>query len=231
MTESSTPRPPNPPSALRRAFVYETSRWTTGFIAKLLFGYRVDGKENWPVGQGGLVCSNHQSLIDPIILGLSYPGRLNYLARESLFRVPAFRWVIESLQAIPIKRDGLGIGGLKEALRRLKRDEKVLIFPEGTRTPDGEIQPFQPGFLAIARRGKVPVIPIGFDGGFAAWPRNRRFPRLSTIRVCIGAPFSAEEISESTDDELMAALACRISDCHERARLWRIDGELPDIVD
>lgn len=208
------------PSEFRKNVVYESVRWITGFVFRLFTSYRAEGRENWPEG-GGLVCSNHQSYIDPILVGLAYKGRLNYLARESLFRSSVFRWLIESLDAIPINRDGLGIGGLKEALRRLKRQEKVLIFPEGTRTHDGEIQAFQPGFLAIARRGKAPLIPVAIDGAYDAWPRNRAIPRLSRIRVCIGQPFSAEEISERTDDALLAELAERIAQCHAQARAAR----------
>lgn len=211
------------PSEFRKSVVYESTRWITGFVLRLFMGYRVEGRENWPE-DGALVCSNHQSYIDPIVVGLAYRGRLCYLARESLFRSWAFRWLIESLEAIPIKRDGMGIGGLKEALRRLKRQQKVLIFPEGTRTFDGEIQPFQPGFLAIARRGKVPLVPIAMDGAYHVWPRNRSFPRLSRIRVCIGKPFSAEEIANRTDEALMAELFERIAQCHAKAREWRKQG-------
>lgn len=204
------------PSKFRKFFVYETARLITGIIGKLFYRYRALGHENWPEG-GGLVCSNHQSYIDPILAGLAYQGRLNYLARENLFRMWIFRWLIESLQAIPINRDGLGIGGLKAALRLLKRDEKVLIFPEGTRTIDGSIQPFQPGFLAIARRGKVPLIPMAIVGAFECWPRHRSFPRLSRIRVCVGEPLSVEQVSAQTDEELLAEIARRVGECHREA--------------
>lgn len=225
----SIPNLMSKPSNLRKFLVYESSRWLTGFFCKIFFRYRAMGRENWPKG-GGLVCSNHQSVMDPILAGLSYRGRLGYLARENLFDHWAFRWLIESLEAVPIKRDGLGIGGLKSALRRLKDDKKMLIFPEGTRTPDGEIQPFQPGFIAIARRGKAPVIPMAIAGAYEAWPKNRTFPRLSSIRVCIGEPLSAEEVADRTDDELMAELAERVAKCYETARASCAGKQLKNVV-
>ena len=78
---------------------------------------------------------------------------------------------IQSLDAIPIDRDGLGLGGIKESLRRLKRGEMLLIFPEGRRTDDGEVADFRPGFTALAVRSKVAILPVAIEGAFAAWPR------------------------------------------------------------
>src|SRR6185369_4246968 len=93
-----------------------------------------------------------------------------------------------SLDAIPIDRDGLGLAGLKETLKRLKRGEMVLIFPEGTRTPDGQVAPLKPGFCAIARRANVPLVPVAIDGAFDAWPRFSPVPRPATIHVEFGPP-------------------------------------------
>ena len=102
---------------------------------------------------------------------------MNYLARETLFRFAPLGWLIHSLDAIPIDRDGLGLNGIKESLRRLKRGEMVLIFPEGTRTRDGEMAPFRPGFTVLAARSKAWILPVAIEGAFDAWPRSRKLPR------------------------------------------------------
>jgi 1-acyl-sn-glycerol-3-phosphate acyltransferase len=187
----------------------------------LLFGLRVDGREHIPTDGGVLVCSNHQSYFDPVIVGLCSDRRLNYLARDTLFRSTLFRWLIEFLDAIPIDRDGMGIGGLKETLRRLKREEMVLIFPEGTRTKTGEVSPLKPGFCTLARRGKIRLLPVGIDGAFQAWPKGNLLPRLSRICVHISEPLTPEEMATMTDDELVASLEHRIRESHHNARLQR----------
>ena len=124
-------------------------------LAVVVFRIRCFGREHVPPSGGGLVMSNHQSNMDPVLVGLATNRRLNYLARETLFAFAPFRWLIKSLDAIAIDREGLGLAGLKETLRRLKRGELVLIFPEGTRTRDGEIAPLKSGFCAVARRIRV----------------------------------------------------------------------------
>ena len=145
--------------------------------AVAVFKIRCFGRELVPQSGGGLVLSNHQSNLDPVLIGLACERRLNYVARTTLFRSAAFRWMVAALDAIPIDREGGGLGGLKETLKRLKRGEMVLLFPEGTRTPDGEVHAIKPGFCAIARRAAVPLVPVALDGAFDAWPRQRRFPR------------------------------------------------------
>lgn len=184
----------------------------------LLFQIRVGGRQNFPVTGGGLVCSNHQSVLDPVLVGLCCDRRMNYLARQSLFRYPLLRILIDFLDAIPIDREGSGLGGLKETLRRLKRGELVLIFPEGTRSADGQITELKPGFCALVRRGQVPVIPVGIAGAYEAWPRGSRWPRPQRIRVTVGVPIPADQAAGWTDQQLVTELARRIRDCHARSQ-------------
>ncbi|MDP7378104.1 MAG: lysophospholipid acyltransferase family protein, partial [Pirellulaceae bacterium] len=153
---------------------------------------RIRGASKMPRHGGMLVCSNHQSHFDPVLVGISFRRRMNYLARKSLFDVPVLNWLIHYLDAIPIERDGMGIGGIKETLRRLKRGESVLIFPEGTRTADGRLQPLKPGFYAIAKRSKCPILPVAVAGAYQMWPRDRSFPGIGRVAVSVGDPISAE---------------------------------------
>jgi 1-acyl-sn-glycerol-3-phosphate acyltransferase len=186
-----------------------------------LFRIRVMGREHVPATGGGLVCANHQSYFDPVIVGLAVDRRLNYLARDTLFHNPLFKWIIDFLDAIPIDREGGGLAGLKETLRRLKQDEFVLIFPEGTRTRDGNVQALKSGFCAVARRGQQPLIPVGFDGAFQAWPRSSPLPQLSSIAVVIGEPITPDMMATLDDAGLVAELQRRIVDCFSQARRLR----------
>ena len=187
-----------------------------------LFHLRCTGRENEPAAGGAMVLANHQSMFDPPLIGAMLERRMNYMARETLFAFAPLRWMIQSVDAIPIDRDGLGLSGLKETLKRLKRGEMVLIFPEGTRSYDGEVGPLKPGFSALARRAKVPLLPIGIDGAYQAWPRDHAFPGLSTIHVHIGKPIPAEEAAAADERELVAEVERRIRVCHAIAREGRL---------
>jgi 1-acyl-sn-glycerol-3-phosphate acyltransferase len=186
------------------------------------FNIRCGGREKVPASGGGLMLSNHQSNLDPVLVGLASKRRLNYVARKTLFKFPPFRWLINSLDAISIDREGTGLDGLKETLRRLKRGEIVLLFPEGTRTPDGEVQAMKPGFCAVARRSAVPILPVALDGAWHAWPRQQKLPRRAVIHVQFGDPIGPEEINQLTDEQLVNEVERRIRACHERAREGRL---------
>ena len=168
-----------------------------------------------------MVLSNHQSHLDPILLGISLRRRTNFLARETLFRFWPLRLLIQSLDTIPIDREGSGLAGLKEMLRRLKAGEIVLVFPEGTRTPDGRLGPIKPGFCAVARRAGVPLLPVAIEGAFAAWPRWRWFPRPAVIHVSLGEPLDPATIRSMDDDQLIREVERRILLCQHEAHSSR----------
>ena len=214
-------RPTGIQRSLFKTWGYRAIRAFSRLTGVLLFRLRVEGTEHYPAAGAALVCSNHQSFFDPVLVGLTCNRRMNYLARESLFRVPGLKQMIQFLDAIPIDRDGSGIAGLKETLKRLKAAEMVLIFPEGTRTSDGEMLPLKPGFCSVARRSKAPLVPVGVDGAYHAWPRTARFPRLASMAVVVGPPIGPDEMAVMTDEQLVAELEARIGACHRRARFLR----------
>ncbi|PQO41361.1 1-acyl-sn-glycerol-3-phosphate acyltransferase [Blastopirellula marina] len=207
--------------SLAKKLWYDAIRVVARLTGVCLFRIRVFGRENWPTEGGGLVCPNHQSFLDPLLVGLTCERRLNFLARGSLFKFLPFRLLISSLDAIPVEREKSGLAGLKETLKRLKRGELVLIFPEGTRTSDGELQPLKGGFIPMARRGGVPIIPVAVDGAFDAWPRTAKFPRRSVIHIRIAPPISAQMIQDLSDEELLEELERRLEAAFSAIRVTR----------
>jgi 1-acyl-sn-glycerol-3-phosphate acyltransferase len=187
-------------------------------LAIAVYRVRYSGRRNIPTIGGVLVVSNHQSHLDPPLVGIGCPRQMNYLARDTLFRFAPFRWLISSVDAIPIDREGIGLGGIKESLRRLKRGEMVLIFPEGTRSHDGQIAPFRPGFTALAARSGAAILPVAIEGAFQAWPRWRNWPGSGRIRVRFGAPITPAEIAGRDERELLAEVERRVRQCHEELR-------------
>lgn len=207
--------------SLTKRLGYRACQVLARLFSTPLFRVRVLGRENVPAMTGGLVCANHQSYFDPILLGLAVDRRLNFLARDSLFRNPPLKWLMKFFDAIPIDRDRSGFAGLKETLRRLKQDELVLIFPEGTRSRDGNLQALKAGFCAVARRSQRSLIPVGLDGTFQAWPRFSPMPQLSVLALVIGEPISPALTATLTDEELVAELRRRIAACFHQARQLR----------
>jgi 1-acyl-sn-glycerol-3-phosphate acyltransferase len=190
-------------------------------LTVVVFRLRVRGRQNIPNSGGVVVLSNHQSHLDPVLVGLCFDRRLSYLARDTLFGFAPFRWLINSLDAIPINREGIGVGGLKECLKRLKAGEMLLIFPEGTRTRDGEVGEIKPGFLALSRRSKAALLPVGMEGAFDAWPRKNPLPLPAVVHIEIGEPLLPAQFADWSDEKLLAEIERRIKQCHDQAREYR----------
>jgi 1-acyl-sn-glycerol-3-phosphate acyltransferase len=179
-------------------------------FAKLWFRLRCEGRSHVPPAGRVMVVSNHQSHLDPVLIGVGCPRQLGALARKSLFFWP-LGWLIRSLGAAPVDRNGGGISGIKAVLKMLANQDAVLIFPEGTRTRDGQLQPFQAGFAAIARRGGATIVPVAVSGAFEALPRGRIWPRPRPIALSFGAPIAANEIALQSDEQLVELVRARIA--------------------
>ncbi|MFV1964683.1 MAG: lysophospholipid acyltransferase family protein [Pirellulaceae bacterium] len=207
--------------ASQRAPLHRCLRYFARLAGILFFGLRCHGRHRLPKEGAVLVCANHQSYLDPIFVGLTLDRPINYVARQSLFEVRPIAWLINLLSSIPIHRDGMGLAGLKECLRRLKQGEMVLIFPEGTRSLDGNVTPLKPGFCMLARRGKVSLLPVGLDGAYDAWPRSAKLPRRARIHIVVGEAIPPDVVKELDDRTLVAELEQRIRECHAWARSGR----------
>lgn len=197
---------------------YRFSQLLARTMAMTLFPLRTAGTEHIPREGPALICSNHQSMLDPIILGATISRPLSYMARETLFRNPYFGHFIRLYDAIPIQRDRRGISGFKETVKHLRRGKMVVIFPEGTRTEDGSLGNLKPGICALLRRSRVPLIPVAVAGAFEAWPRGQRMPHPQRLAVQIATPLLLEDTADLTDEQLLDLLHDRMAWCLEQAR-------------
>ncbi|GBD37537.1 1-acyl-sn-glycerol-3-phosphate acyltransferase [bacterium HR36] len=175
--------------------------WPVSTGMTVLFSVRTWGYRNVPRQGGLLVVANHQSFLDPVLIGMAVRRRLLYLARKTLFANAFFSWLIQSFGAIPIDQEKPTTEGIRTALELLRQQEAVVIFPEGERTPHGQMQALRPGVTLLVRRGQVPVLPIGIAGAFDVWPRHQPLPRLcplwSTWSCCRGSGRTATEAKPS----------------------------------
>jgi 1-acyl-sn-glycerol-3-phosphate acyltransferase len=178
------------------------------------FRGRVFGRAHVPLSGGVLLVCNHQSFLDPVLATLALPRECHYMARDSLFAIPRLRRLIETLNAFPVRRGTADVTAIKETLRRLKAGALITMFPEGTRTTDGSVQPMQSGAVLIARKAGVPIVPTAIMGAFEAWPRTARLPRPHPIVVAYDAPIPPDQLGEP--DAAMDEIRRRIVRLMER---------------
>jgi 1-acyl-sn-glycerol-3-phosphate acyltransferase len=156
-----------------------------------MFELKVFGLENIPSRGGALIVSNHQSYLDPVLLGARLSRPLSYIAKEELFSItPAFTWLLRSLGGFPVHQGRGDLHALKESIQRLREGHLLNIYPEGQRTPNGEIGKIERGISLIERRTGVPIIPAVIVGAFEAWPIHRSIPRAFPVRVQFGTPMN-----------------------------------------
>jgi 1-acyl-sn-glycerol-3-phosphate acyltransferase len=183
--------------------------WTTRY-----FDLKTYGARNIPPTGGVLIVSNHQSYLDPIILAVQLRRPMSFLARATLFKNPFFRWLITNLNAIPVRRGEGDVGAVKETIRRLEEGHMLALFPEGTRSLDGEMKPLEAGVALVIRRADAAVVPAVVDGSFDAWPRGKKLPQSHPVRVLYGTPINVKGLKgnqiipllESTLKKMLADL-------------------------
>lgn len=203
-------------SRLARAW-YLFVQVTVATLLSAMGGIRATGRGNLPRSGGALLVSNHLSHLDVFVLGIPLNRPLNYVARSTLF-FPPLGILIRSVGGFPIQREGMGAQGLKETLRRTRSGGIVVLFPEGTRSRDGEIAELKSGIAVLAARTRVPVVPAALAGTFEAWPRTRAFPRPYPVRIHYGRPIAPEEMTGLDSDAITALIRDRIKECQEVAR-------------
>jgi 1-acyl-sn-glycerol-3-phosphate acyltransferase len=186
-----------------------------------VLGIRVRFAEPLPPRGGLLVLSSHQSHLDPLLLGLACDRRLSSLARSSLFHFAPFGAVIAALDAVPIDRNASMVAAMRAVIARLKAGKAVTVFPEGSRTADGRLGEFKPGFALMAKRAGVPIAPVAIVGAYECWPRSRRLPRPGRIRLEFGKVITADEVAALDEPQLFELCVERIRDLDTLARVTR----------
>ena len=184
---------------------YEIARGIVSAAFHIYFRIKVIGKENIPKEKGAfIIASNHVSNNDPPMVGVVFKKKYTFMAKEELFNVnPIFTWMIKKLGAFPVKRGSKDTAALDEAIESLKNGRTFVIFPEGTRSKNGELGKPKSGVSLIAARAKVPVVPVFVKYG------RKRFRRR--VLVSVGEAIPAEEFDiDITDKKQIRAISERI---------------------
>ncbi len=197
-------------------FVYNVFYTLAKWIAQLFFGYRVIHPERLPEEGGLILAVNHQSYFDPPLAGICSRRGVYYLARKSLLEWPFFGPLFPAMNVIPVDRDGNDMSALKIIIRKIRGGDGVVLFPEGTRSPDGRLQKAQPGIGLVIAKTLAPVVPMRIFGSHEAFGKGSKLPRLVPITVVIGEPihFTAADTTPATretyqhlSERVMAAIA------------------------
>ncbi|HET6251603.1 MAG TPA: lysophospholipid acyltransferase family protein [Tepidisphaeraceae bacterium] len=191
----------------------------------VVFDLKTYGAYNVPKTGGVLLVSNHQSFLDPIILSSGLDRTLSYLAKAELFHNRFFGWLIGSLNAFPVEQGAGDVGAVREAIARLQEGHLLNVYPEGARTPDGEIQPMEKGVGLVIRRAKVPVVPVAIAGSFEAWPKHKKYPRPYPLRIMVGPPMY--DLWKLDRDEILAKVDATLRRMYDDLRAGRIPPNPP----
>lgn len=195
--------------------IYRLAHILMRLVGLTFFRHRVIHPELLPESGGALLVANHASYLDPSIVGASFRNPIHYLARKSLFK-GFLGWLLPRIQVFPVDLGRGDLGSMKRILRLLKEGNRVLIFPEGTRSPDGALQPAEAGIGFLIAKGEVPVVPLRLFGAHECWPRSAKWPRPGRITVVAGPAVDFSDIPEdlagreryqACADEVMRSLA------------------------
>jgi 1-acyl-sn-glycerol-3-phosphate acyltransferase len=203
MTAPPQKAPPSPrPHRVRgegtglfQAGLWKSVRLLSRVVSMLMFRLYVRGQAGIPGTGGVLLVTNHQSFLDPWLIGIAPARQVHYMARDTLFKGGFLHWLMDTCNAFPVKRGTADLGAIRTAVERLDQGFMVNVFPEGTRSEDGTIGPVAAGISLILNRAKTPVVvvPVVIDGAFDAWPRKARFPRPRRVRIAYGKPITPAE--------------------------------------
>jgi len=173
--------------------IYRFFRFLCWVVLKVGFKHKVVNRENLIEDGPALIASNHVSFLDPPAVGVSFHNHINYLARKTLFK-GFFAWLLPRLYSIPVDRDGSDMSSLKKIISLLKAGERVLLFPEGTRSDDGEVKEAEAGVGLVIAKSGAPVLPVRVFGAYEALSRHHEKVKFVPITVVVGEPVDFSDI-------------------------------------
>jgi 1-acyl-sn-glycerol-3-phosphate acyltransferase len=189
-------------------------------LARILFRFRIIHRERMIQSGPVIVAMNHQSYFDPPLAGNACDRAIYFLARRSLLNVPVLRWLLPKLNVIPVNQEGIDRSALKALIQVIKAGNGALVFPEGSRTLDGNLQPGLPGIGLVIAKTLAPVVPMRIFGAHEALPRGGGRMRFHPITVVVGEPihFTASDLPDRGRD-VYAQLSQRVMDAIAALRM------------
>ncbi|MDF2576553.1 MAG: plsC [Chlamydiales bacterium] len=193
------------------------------FYFRTFFRLKVYGRA--PESKKLLLAANHSSFFDPPILTASYPDEVHFLARDNLFKIPVLGKLITKLHAHPIQRGKSDLNALKTACQLIKNEKTVVLFPEGTRSSNGQISNIKGGVAFIASHTECDIIPVYIHGSYDAWNRHRKLPKLKGNITCvIGSPITWSSVAHLDKKMAQTEIAKRLEQALHDLHSWLLSG-------
>lgn len=196
--------------------VYELCSNLARFTAMNAFDLQVFGRENIIEEGPAILASNHQSFLDPPLVGCNLHRQIHYLARKSLFDNPVLGKILPHLNVVGVDRDGADMSALKSVIRIIKSGGSTIVFPEGTRSHDGSLLPARAGLGLIIAKTLAPVVPVRIFGAYDAFPRSAKLLRIAPLTLVFGEPMhfakaditgDPREVYQRLSDRVMARIS------------------------
>jgi 1-acyl-sn-glycerol-3-phosphate acyltransferase len=190
-------------------FGYNASR----ILAKIFYRFRILHRERMIQTGPVIVAMNHQSFFDPPLAGNACDRAIYFLAKKSLMKVGLLRWLLPKLNVIPVDLEGVDRSAIKALIRVLQSGESALVFPEGSRTPDGTLQSAEPGVGLVIAKTRAPVVPMRIFGAHEAWPIGGKIRLGLQITIVVGEPIHFSDADyEGAGKDVYARLSQRVMD-------------------
>ena len=184
-------------------FIYKACSKLCHVFCSQYFDFEIHNKHYIPKNGPFLIAANHRSFLDPPLAGLSVESDLYFFARKTLFKKGFWSWLFKHLNCIPVdtKSDN-NVNSLKKVFEILNKGGSLVVFPEGTRSPNGNFLPAKAGVGMMACRSQVPVVPVHIYGAYEAWPRQSFFAKFNKqIRIVYGKPLMPEDYDPGKTDK------------------------------
>ncbi len=214
----------HPGSSLLQMLFYDLVRESARILLRVVFRVRSRGSKNIPRTGPVLLIANHQSFLDPPIVSAFIRHRhTDFLARAGLFKFRPFGWLIRSLNSTPIKQGAGDTAAMKATIAKLKEGKMLIVFPEGSRSPDGKMHEFKRGIGILLKRADCTIIPVGIAGAFQAWPRSRKLPKLfnKPSAIIYGQPIDSDQLMEEGVDNAISQVSHEVGMLVRRAEALR----------
>lgn len=205
--------------------VYNIGRALVTSYYRIFYSVDIYGQDRWVPGKA-LVASSHASNYDPTLVALLLaPHELYYMAKESLFKIPVFKHLIRLYNAYPVSPHENDLKSIRRTYQLLKEDKQILVFPEGLRSFDGELNPIKRGVGVICAHSRCNIMPVYIHGNFETWNRNMSRPRFFTkMTLVLGTPILWEDFSHLPKKEAQQAICEAVAERLDHLKRWVENG-------
>ena len=183
--------------------IYKFCRFILNIFIRLFWSVKVKGVDIADYKTSFILAANHVSYLDPVILAIAVPRPINFIAKKEVFDIPILSYIFKKIGAISVDRKSINPGAIKKSITLLNEGNILGIFPEGTRSLDGELLELKIGIIKIALQTNVPIIPVGLSGTYEIYPPHAKFPNFferHVICIYFGKPIFFDEKNKKTEN-------------------------------